>query len=387
MIYPNNFEQKIGFNEVRTLLKGKCLSTLGTGIVDSMTMSHNADEIQTWLTQTREFRLLQTKADDFPLQYFFDLRPTLSRLRIEGAHLDEQELFDLLRSLDTIHQVVRFLNRTSDGKVASEGQNARFPYPSLQQLTVDVETFPDIVRRITQIVDKFGKIKDSASPELARIRRELAQCDKPTFAAGGTVSYVSRTSHVFVEGAEQLEQGGTPPITQMVRAALAYGLRNEVGFSAICENERELGEYFERELDKIPQIINYCPRNLERLPIFSFNAQGVSPYDLAAILSNDYGVQTRAGCACAGPYGHDLLGLKDGALLSEKPGWVRVSLHYTHTFEDIDYLIEAIKKSIEKYRNLWAEERSFYEMMGKKNEKCVKSQVSGADADISQNYE
>ncbi len=222
---------------------------------------------------------------------------------------------------------------------------------------------------------------------LLAIKRELAQCKKPTFAAGGTVSYVSRTSHVFVEGAEQLEQGGTPPITQMVRAALAYGLRNEIGFSAICENERELGEYFERELDKIPQIINYCPRNLERLPIFSFNAQGVSPYDLAAILSNDYGVQTRAGCACAGPYGHDLLGLKDGALPSEKPGWVRVSLHYTHTFEDIDYLIEAIKKSIEKYRNLWAEERSFYEMMGKKNEKCVKSQVSGADADISQSYE
>ena len=85
MIYPNNFEQKIGFNEVRTLLKGKCLSTLGTTKVDDMTMSHNADEIQTWLTQTREFRLLQTQADDFPLQYFFDLRPTLSRLRIEGT--------------------------------------------------------------------------------------------------------------------------------------------------------------------------------------------------------------------------------------------------------------------------------------------------------------
>ena len=177
MIYPNNFEQKIGFNEVRTLLKGKCLSALGTTKVDDMTMSHNADEIQTWLTQTREFRLLQTQADDFPLQYFFDLRPTLSRLRIEGTHLDEQELFDLLRSLDTIHQVVRFLNRTTEGQVAIEGQNARFPYPSLQLLTIDVATFPDIVRHITQIVDKFGKIKDSASPELARIRRELAQTE------------------------------------------------------------------------------------------------------------------------------------------------------------------------------------------------------------------
>ena len=164
MIYPNNFEQKISFNEVRTLLKGKCLSALGTTKVDDMSMSHDADEIRTWLTQTREFRLLQTQADDFPLQYFFDLRPTLSRLRIEGTHLDEQELFDLLRSLDTIRQVVRFLNRTTEGEVVDEGQDAHFPYPSLQQLTIDVATFPDIVRRITQIVDKFGKIKDSASP-------------------------------------------------------------------------------------------------------------------------------------------------------------------------------------------------------------------------------
>ena len=177
MIYPNNFEQKIGFNEVRTLLKSKCLSTLGTGLVDDMAMSDDANTIQTWLKQTREFRLLQTEADDFPLHYFFDLRPTLSRLRIEGTHLDEQELFDLFRSLDTIHLVTRFLNRTTDGEDATDGENTRFPYPTLQCLTVDVTTFPDIVRRIGQIVDKFGKIKDSASPELARIRRELAQTE------------------------------------------------------------------------------------------------------------------------------------------------------------------------------------------------------------------
>ena len=223
MIYPNNFEQKIGFNEIRTLLKGKCLSTLGTGVVDNMTMSHNADEIQTWLTQTREFRLLQTKADDFPLQYFFDLRPTLSRLRIEGTHLDEQELFDLLRSLDTIHQVVRFLNRTSDGEVASEGQNARFPYPSLQQLTVDVETFPDIVRRITQIVDKFGKIKDSASPELARIRRELAQ----------TEGSISRILNSILRNAQQeglVEKDVTPAIREgRLVIPVLPGMKRKIG--------------------------------------------------------------------------------------------------------------------------------------------------------------
>lgn len=223
MIYPNNFEQKIGFNEVRTLLKSKCLSTLGTGLVDDMAMSDDANTIQTWLKQTREFRLLQTEADDFPLHYFFDLRPTLSRLRIEGTHLDEQELFDLFRSLDTIHLVTRFLNRTTDGEDATDGENTRFPYPTLQCLTVDVTTFPDIVRRIGQIVDKFGKIKDSASPELARIRRELAQ----------TEGSVSRILNNILRNAQQeglVEKDVTPAIREgRLVIPVLPGMKRKIG--------------------------------------------------------------------------------------------------------------------------------------------------------------
>ena len=223
MIYPNNFEQKIGFNEVRSLLKGKCLSSLGSGKADEMSMSHNADEIQTWLTQTHEFRLLQTQSDDFPLQYFFDLRPTLSRLRIEGTHLDEQELFDLLRSLDTIHQLVRFLNRTTEGDAPAEGEKVRFPYPSLQQLTDGIATFPDIVRRIGQIVDKFGKIKDNASPELARIRRELSQ----------TEGSISRILNAILRSAQQeglVEKDVTPAMREgRLVIPVLPGMKRKIG--------------------------------------------------------------------------------------------------------------------------------------------------------------
>ncbi|MBE3605760.1 aminotransferase class V-fold PLP-dependent enzyme [Campylobacter sp. RM13119] len=199
---------------------------------------------------------------------------------------------------------------------------------------------------------------------LLAIKKELATDEEPTFAGGGTVSYVSRRSHMFVKDTEQLEQGGTPPITQLVRARFAYELRGEIGFDNICENENELGEYFEQGIAQIPDLINYRPKDLKKLPIFSFNIKDISPYDFAALLSNDYGIQTRAGCACAGPYGHELLGMKDDVATSQKPGWVRVSLHYTHTFEDVDYLINAIKESIKKYRNMWAEERSLYAIMG-----------------------
>ncbi|WP_169777325.1 aminotransferase class V-fold PLP-dependent enzyme [Campylobacter mucosalis] len=195
---------------------------------------------------------------------------------------------------------------------------------------------------------------------LLAIKRELVSLSEPTFVGGGTVSYVSRTSHVFVDDLEQREQGGTPHIVGLVRAALAYKLRDDIGIDAICKNETELGEYFSKKLNKLDEIINYCPNGLKSLPIFSFNVKNISPYDLSAILSNDFGIQTRAGCACAGPYGHDLLGLKDNTQLTQKPGWLRVSIHYTHTLDDIDYLISSLKSSIQKYHSSWAEERSFY---------------------------
>ena len=185
---------------------------------------------------------------------------------------------------------------------------------------------------------------------LLAIKKELVKSDKPTFAAGGTVSYVSRSSHFFAPSVERAEEGGTQHVMGLIRASLAYRLRNEVGLDVIKSREDELAKLFCEGLDKIPEIVSYCPRAVPRLPIFAFNVKGVSPYDFAEALSRDYGVQTRAGCACAGPYGHDLLGLKDDQKFDQKPGWVRVSLHYSHTQKDVAYLLKAIKKTIKKFK-------------------------------------
>lgn len=185
---------------------------------------------------------------------------------------------------------------------------------------------------------------------LLAIRKELVKSDKPTFAAGGTVSYVSRSSHFFAPSVERTEEGGTQHVMGLIRAALAYRLRNEIGLDVIKSREDELTKQFCEGLDNIPEVVSYCPRAVPRLPIFAFNVKGVSPYDFAEALSEDYGVQTRAGCACAGPYGHDLLGLKDDQKFDQKPGWVRVSLHYSHTQKDVAYLLKAIKKTIKKFK-------------------------------------
>ena len=169
MIYPQNFEQKIGFDQIRHLLKEKCLSTLGEERIDEMTFSESYEDISQRLEEVAEFVRIIQEEDDFPNQYFFDVRPSLKRIRIEGMYMEEQELFDLRRSLETIRDIVRFLQRDEEDE-----EETNSPYPALKELAGDIIVFPQLISRINNILDKFGKIKDNASSELLHIRRELA---------------------------------------------------------------------------------------------------------------------------------------------------------------------------------------------------------------------
>ena len=170
MIYPQNFEQKIGFDQIRQLLKEKCLSPLGEERVNEMAFTDRFNEVNERLEQTDEFIRILQEEDNFPAQYFFDVRPALRRIRVEGMYLDEQELFDLRRSLETIRDIVRFLKATDNNEEETED----LPYPRLNRLAGDINVFPQLIARINEILSPYGKIKDNASPELARIRRELA---------------------------------------------------------------------------------------------------------------------------------------------------------------------------------------------------------------------
>ena len=197
MIYPSNFENKIQFSEIRSLLKGYCLSQLGKDKVDVMAFGNDAELINTALRQTREFRRMQEETDDFPLQYFFDMRASIKRIRIEGTHLEENEIFDLRRSLETIAGIVKFLNRSDD--------DGNYDYPTLHALTENVLTFPDLIRRIDQILDKYGKIKDTASPRLAEIRSQLRKAE----------GSVSRTLYYILRAAQSeglVEKDVTPTL-------------------------------------------------------------------------------------------------------------------------------------------------------------------------------
>lgn len=175
MIYPDNYEKKIGFEDVRRMLRGNCLCTIGCDEVDAMSFMTDGDTVSARLTEVRELRRALEEIEDFPLQFFFDARQSVARLRLKGTHIEEQELFELMQSLRTIHDIKERLR--PEVNESEDATTAESDYPALWTLAKSVRTFRDAVRRIGNILDKYGHIKDSASSQLYHIRQEMRQME------------------------------------------------------------------------------------------------------------------------------------------------------------------------------------------------------------------
>lgn len=179
MLYPKNIESKLGFDKIKDQLRSKCLSTLGKSLVDAMIFSTDAEKINQWMSQIKEMRDINDNSENFPLTNCFDMRNSLKRVRIKNTWLEESELFDIKRSLETINALVDFLYQGNSEQAIEGASNnitelKKWKYPALHELADGVATFPIIVQQINQIIDKFGHIRDNASPELFKIRQELS---------------------------------------------------------------------------------------------------------------------------------------------------------------------------------------------------------------------
>lgn len=170
MIYPDNFEEKIEFTEIRKQLKGRCLCTLGTDQVDKMTFTSELPQLRKQLLATAEFVQI-LEQDTFPDGAFVDVRSTLLRIRIEHTYLETLELFDLQRSLRTVDDIVAYLHHATE-----EGMG----YPELLALSEPVSSSANLLRLIDKILDENGHILDTASPELRCIRTEQRQLKQRT---------------------------------------------------------------------------------------------------------------------------------------------------------------------------------------------------------------
>lgn len=162
MIYPRNFEEKIGFDRIREMLHELCLSPMGQLYVEKIRFTSNQELISRLLNQTEEFRQLLLKEGSFPSGDYFDLSPELKRISIEGTYIEQDKLFDLKSSLATILECITFITKQDHSK-----------FPELITLAAPVSIDPGLTRIIERIIDGSGEIKDSASTQLGEIRRKL----------------------------------------------------------------------------------------------------------------------------------------------------------------------------------------------------------------------
>ena len=229
MIYPQNYEQKIGFDEIRRMLREHCQSSLGREKVDEIAFSADADVVNEQLEQVCEMRRLMQATEKPEMNYFFDVRESVARIRLENTHLEEDELWDLRRSLETIGIIVTFLNK-NDG----DAENPEYLYPALHRLAADVLTFPAMIRRIDSILDKFGKIKDSASMTLAGIRHDMEQ----------TAGSISRTLYTILHAAQRdglVAQDVAPTLREgRLMIPVAPGLKRKI--NGIVHDESATGK-------------------------------------------------------------------------------------------------------------------------------------------------
>lgn len=179
MIYPDNFEQKIEFGEIRQMVSHYCLSPLGQQLVADMHFLTDAADVELKLEHIRQWRRLEETEEHVPVDFFFDCRAALKRIRVANTHLEEDELFNLRRSLGTAAELAKVLTRSDDDEQQGDGwqHERRYVYPALAPLAVNMPAVAPLLARIDQIMDNEGHIRDNASPELYDIRTELRRTE------------------------------------------------------------------------------------------------------------------------------------------------------------------------------------------------------------------
>lgn len=178
----------------------------------------------------------------------------------------------------------------------------------------------------------------------------------PDNPGGGTVSYTNPWGeHDYFDDVETREDGGTPAFLQTIRIALSIQLKDQMNTKKIKRREDELNQKLFETLESIPNVKILAPNHKNRLSIFSFYVENVHFNLVVKLLNDRYGIQTRGGCSCAGTYGHFLLNvdqetsnrIKDQILegcSTEKPGWIRLSLHPTIKNEEVDFICNSLKE-------------------------------------------
>jgi selenocysteine lyase/cysteine desulfurase len=220
--------------------------------------------------------------------------------------------------------------------------------------------------------------------------KELYKNRIPDHPGGGTVLWTNPWGeHSYVDDIEIREDGGTPGFLQAIRTALCVGLKEQMGVDKILRREKELIERAFAGLRSIDGLSILADDERSRIGVFSFYIKGVHHNLIVKLLNDRFGIQVRGGCSCAGTYGHFLLNVDfdtshritekiNRGDLSEKPGWVRMSVHPTMTNNELDIIIDAILQ-VAQHADTWITD---YEYVVEMNEFFHKSEKGGVGEEI-----
>ncbi|MBI2395899.1 MAG: aminotransferase class V-fold PLP-dependent enzyme [Deltaproteobacteria bacterium] len=225
---------------------------------------------------------------------------------------------------------------------------------------VDVEMNPEgdpLAGKDAVFLSPHKFIGGPGTPGVLVAKRALFQNRVPAVPGGGTVAYVNPKEHLYLSDTEQREEGGTPAILESIRAGLVFQLKQSVGAAAIREREEHFIRRAIARWGQNPHIQLLGNHDAWRLSIVSFVVRHEGRYlhhnFVASLLNDLFGIQARAGCSCAGPYGHRLLGIDlDRSREFEreilrgcegiKPGWVRVNFNYFISERVFEFILDAV---------------------------------------------
>lgn len=166
MLYPQSSVDKLGFTEVKELIKNHCLSIMGQQMVDKIQVMNNYDQIRKFLSQASEFKNILVNDAPLPIQHFFDIKSLANKARVEGVFLSEEEFYQVQASLNTVFSVIAYFSER-------EGQ-----YPNLEALFEHLPIEKAIIKKIDQVIDQKGKIRANASRELMDITSGIAKAEQ-----------------------------------------------------------------------------------------------------------------------------------------------------------------------------------------------------------------
>src|SRR6195952_3171322 len=166
MLYPENSVDKLGFTEIKELIKAHCLSVMGQQMVDKIQVMNNYDQVHKFLSQANEFKNILENDEALPIHHFFDIKSLANKAKIEGAFLSEEEFFQVHASLSTVFAVIAYFNER-------EGQ-----YPNLEALFEHLPIERSIIKKIDAVIDQKGKIRPNASRELSDITSSIAKAEQ-----------------------------------------------------------------------------------------------------------------------------------------------------------------------------------------------------------------